>query len=267
MAVRRGVADGPGVAGAVHQTLGDRVQAGPSLRGGRTERLAELVSGALVPRARSTVVIYLSTNRRRRLVHLARRSTAAIREGRRAKILLAAAGEANASIAGRVGCHVATVRRARRVSRAGHESPVRDRPRPGRPLLYDLDVWLLVVATATSQPPETYSQWTHQLIAQHLYTTRGIGISASQVEQILAEADLKPYRVRGWLNRPDDPDLCTRARQICDLYQNIPDGMVLLSLDEKTGIQAKSRKHPTRPARPGRPAVASSNTYATAPCG
>jgi transposase len=77
---------------------------------------------------------------------------------------------------------------------------------------------------------------------------------ASQVGRILAEADLKPHKVRGWLNRPDDPAFFTRAQHICHLYQHIPADTVLLSLDEKTGIQAKSRKHPTRRAQPGRPA-------------
>lgn len=70
---------------------------------------------------------------------------------------------------------------------------------------------------------------------------------------ILAGVDIKPHRVRGWLNRPDDPGFFTRAAQICALYQAIPDDTVLLSVDEKTGIQAKSRKHRTRRAGHRRP--------------
>lgn len=203
----------------------------------------------------SADTIRLSRNRRRRLVHLTRRSTAPVREVRRARIwLLAAARASNEAIAGRVGCDVATVRRARRDFRARGMKALRDKPRPGRPLVYDLDVRLLIVATATSEPPQTDSQWTHQAIAGHLHATHGIGISASQVGRILAEADIKPHKVRGWLNRPDDPQFFARAQQICHLYQHIPANTVLLSLDEKTGIQAKSRKHPTQRARAGRPA-------------
>jgi hypothetical protein len=41
---------------------------------------------------------------------------------------------------------------------------------------------------------------------------------------------------------------------VCRLYLDPPPGTVLLSVDEKTGIQAKSRKHPEIPARPGRDA-------------
>jgi transposase len=208
-----------------------------------------------VPRVCSADPIRLSRDRRRRLVHLSRRHTAAVREVRRARILLLAADrQPNAAIAAQMGCHVDTVRRTRRHFRARGMKALRDRPRPGRPLTYDLDVRLLVAATATSEPPEPDSQWTHRTIAEHLHVSRGITISASQVGRILAETDLKPHKVRGWLNRPDDPQFFTRAQEICRLYQHIPADTVLLSLDEKTGIQAKSRKHPTRPAWPGRPA-------------
>jgi MFS family permease len=82
---------------------------------------------------------------------------------------------------------------------------------------------------------ESDSQWTHRAIAEHLARSRGIPISASQVGRILAEADLKPHKVRGWLDRPDDPEFFTRVQEICRLYQDIPAGTVLLSVDEKTG--------------------------------
>jgi transposase len=207
-----------------------------------------------MPRIRSRDTVRLSRHRRRRLRRLVRSSTAAVREVRRARILLLAWEKIpNERIAGEVGCAVATVRRVRRDWRARGVKALTDRPRPGRPAVYDLDVRLLIVATATSDPPPTESQWTHRAIAEHLAQSRGIGISASQVGRILAEADLKPHKVRGWLNRPDDPEFFTRAQAICRLYQDIPADTVLLSVDEKTGIQAKSRKHPTRRAQPGRP--------------
>jgi transposase len=204
---------------------------------------------------RSHDTVRLSRHRRRKLNHIVRCATAQVRQVRRAKILLLAFEQvSNEAIAARVGCDVATVRRTRRAYRARGMNALDDQPRTGRPPVYDLDVRLLIVATATSEPPEPVSQWTHQAIAEHLHQSRGIGISASQVGRILAEADLKPHKVRGWLNRPDDPEFFTRAQAICHLYQHIPADTVLLSVDEKTGIQAKSRKHPTRRARPGRPA-------------
>jgi hypothetical protein len=74
------------------------------------------------------------------------------------------------------------------------------------------------------------------------------------VGRVLAEAKVRPHKVRGWLNRADDRSFWLRAGQVCRLYLNPPPGAVLISVDEKTCIQAKSRKHPQIPARAGRDA-------------
>jgi transposase len=63
--------------------------------------------------------------------------------------------------------------------------------------------------------------------------------------------DLKPHLVRGWLNRPVDPAFFERAADVCGLYLDKPQGALVLSVDEKTAIAARSRTHPTRPATPG----------------
>ena len=91
------------------------------------------------------------------------------------------------------------------------------------------------------------------MIADHL-RGRGLAVSPSTVGRVLGEAKVRPHKVRGWLNRADDPAFWTRAGQVCRLYLDPPPGTMLISIDEKTGIQAKSRKHPEIPARPGRDA-------------
>lgn len=204
-------------------------------------------------RAASGDVVILGERRRRRLEAIVAKATAPQRLVVRARIVLAAwRGADNAEIARDLGISVGTVRRwRRRFCREGMPG-LADRPRPGRPPVYDLDVHLAIVATVTSEP-EADSQWSHRLLADHL-AAAGIPISASQIGRILAGLDLKPHRVRGWLNRPEDPDFDAKATAICDLYLNPPPGGVLLSLDEKTSIQAKSRKHPTIGMRAGRPA-------------
>lgn len=78
-----------------------------------------------------------------------------------------------------------------------------DRPRCGRPPIYGIDDQLLIVATVTQVPPEADSHWTHRRLAEYLH--EAVGVSASQIGRILAALDLKPHRVRGRLNRPDDP--------------------------------------------------------------
>src|SRR5450756_1956266 len=95
------------------------------------------------------------------------------------------------------------------------------------------------------------SHWTHRLLAEHL--REPLGISASQIGRILQALDVKPHRVRSWLNRPADPQFQAKAQAVCALYLNPPENTILLSGDEKTSMQAKSRKHPSRPIRPGRP--------------
>jgi hypothetical protein len=54
-----------------------------------------------------------------------------------------------------------------------------------------------------------------------------------------------------WLHSPD-PLFREKVRVICDLYRKPPPGAHVVCVDEKTSIQALSRKHPTRPPRPGR---------------
>ena len=110
---------------------------------------------------------------------------------------------------------------------------------------------LAVLAVATSVPPDGESQWSPCMIASHLHE-RDLAISPATVGRVLAEAKVRPHKVRGWLNRADDPAFWLRAGAVCRLYLNPPPGAVLISIDEKTGIQAKSRKHPQIPARPGR---------------
>jgi hypothetical protein len=79
-------------------------------------------------------------------------------------------------------------------------------------------------------------------------------MSRSTIGRILSEADLKPHRSQYWLNS-HDPDFDTKAQTICQLYLDAPrfyeQGRLVLSSDEKTGMQILQRKYPTRPARPG----------------
>jgi transposase len=203
----------------------------------------------------SADLVVLGGRRRQKLEVIVRRPTAPVRMVRRARIILmAAGGTANARIAAQIGIDVGTVRRVRHRYVTEGITALDDRARSGRPLVYGVDARLLVVATATSLPPGAATVWSHAGIAAHLNERHRIPISPSQVGRILADLDVKPHLVRGWLNRPNDPEFFAKARAICDLYRNPPANAVLLSVDEKTGIQAKSRKHPTRPVRPARPA-------------
>ncbi len=200
------------------------------------------------------VPVRLTIKRRRKLEQIVRAGTSPQRLVLRARIaLLAGGGMANAAIARDLGCSVAVVRTWRGRLAVPGVPGLFDKPRCGRPETHGPSARLAVIAVATSIPPGGESQWSRSLIAGHL-RERGLAISASTVSRVLAEADLRPHKVRGWLNRAGDPAFWIRAGQVCRLYLNPPPGTVLISVDEKTGIQAKSRKHPELPARPGRDA-------------
>jgi transposase len=200
------------------------------------------------------VPVRLSIKRRRKVEQIIAAGTSPQRLVLRARIvLLAAGGMTNAQIARQLGCGVAVVRTWRGRFVICGIPGLFDKPRSGRPEMHGPSARLAVIAVATSVPPEGESQWSRPLIAGHL-RDRGLAISASTVSRVLAEAKVRPHKVRGWLSRADDPSFWIRAGQVCRLYLDPPPGTVLISIDEKTGIQAKSRRHPVIPARPGRDA-------------
>jgi transposase len=200
------------------------------------------------------VSIRLTAKRRRKLEQIIRAGSSPQRLVLRARIVLAAAaGAANAAIARDLGCSVAVVRTWRRRFAVRGIPGLFDRPRCGRPETHGPSARLAVLAVATSVPPEGESQWSHVMIAGHL-RERGLAISPATVGRVLGEAKVRPHKIRGWLNRADDPSFWLRAGQVCRLYLSPPPGTVLISIDEKTSIQAKARKHPGILARPGRDA-------------
>ena len=193
---------------------------------------------------------------RRRLEAVARSRTAPVRDVQRARVvLLAADGMTNAAIARTLSIQDTTVRTWRGRFADHGMAGLEDLARSGRPPVYGPDVHLRIVAAVTSELPEAESQWSHRLLAEEL---AGDGISPSQIGRILANLDLKPHRVRGWLTRRASPDFFVKAAAVCDLYLNPPPDSIVVCIDEKTAIGARSRKHPTQPA-------GSSSTSGTAP--
>jgi transposase len=198
--------------------------------------------------------VRLTRKRRRKLNQIVAAGTSPQQLVLRARIVLAAAaGKPNARIARELGCSVPTARTWRARFAVRGVAGLFDRPRPGRPEVHGPSARLAVIATATSLPPDGESQWSQAMIAARL-GERGLEISAATVGRVLAEAKVRPHKVRGWLNRADDDTFWIRAGAVCRLYLDPPPGTVLLSIDEKTGIQAKNRKHPEVPASAGRDA-------------
>jgi len=178
-----------------------------------------------------------------------RSATAAQREVTRSRIvLLAADGQSNRAIGETVGMHYNQVAVWRRRFAERGMDGLHDEPRPGRPLIYGHDDVLRLVKTATEEPPAPASRWTMEAIARRV-NEEGVPISASQVWRICRALDLKPWQTESWMTS-HDPEFWSKAADVCGLYLNPPDNAVVWSIDEKSGIQAKSRINPTRPPRP-----------------
>lgn len=135
---------------------------------------------------------------------------------------------------------------AKSVRRAALEG-LADLPRSGRPLVYGHDKRVEVFKTACSPAPDGETHWTVRSLAEE------VGIGKSQTQAILAEADLKPHQVRSWLTSLD-PDFDTKQADVCGLYLNPPDNAIVVSVDEKTSIQAKQPIRAEIPMQPGKPA-------------
>jgi hypothetical protein len=89
-----------------------------------------------------------------------------------------------------------------------------------------------------------------QLVAEGVVSS----ISPTTVWRILAHHKLKPWRTHYWLNRkaPRDAEFYARVNEVIDLYTRpLSEQEAVLSVDEKTSLQPRSRLHPTKPAQPG----------------
>ena len=79
---------------------------------------------------------------------------------------------------------------------------------------------------------------------------KAAGITTWQVQQIWQTADLKPHRLKTF-KISNDPQFAEKVVDVVGLYMNPPDNAVILSIDEKTQIQALDRTQPMLPLKPG----------------
>ena len=198
--------------------------------------------------------IELSEDERVELERRANAHTSPVRVAKRARIILSCAeGVALRRIAGEVGMDQHQVGVWRRRFLDDRLDGLADRPRSGRPrrLGHDERMTMAAIATSERDSADPVATWTYFEVAEELLR-RGIEVSVSQAWRILKAMDIDLSKVRGWLNRRDDPDFWDRVRDVCGLYLNPPERALVLSVDEKTSIQAKSRKHPDQAPSTGR---------------
>ena len=81
-----------------------------------------------------------------------------------------------------------------------------------------------------------------------------VGMSESQAHEILRAAEIKPHLLEQWVISELGPDFDARAAELCGLCLEPPEGALVVSIDEKTGIQAKAPTRADLQPRPGRSA-------------
>ena len=177
---------------------------------------------------------------------------------RRARmVLLAAKGNSISAIARDLGtCRARVGQWLQRFEERGLEG-LEDLPRVGRPPEITPLERHQVIASACRSPADFGFQrvlWDHATLALGVMSAGLVrSISARTVGRILQDAEIKPHRVKMWCHS-EDPAYQEKMRAIVDLYVNLPKGEPVLSIDEKTGMQALSRRRPLHPVRPGRAA-------------
>ena len=165
----------------------------------------------------------------------------------RARIVLASADRHSAQrVAQDIGVSRPTVWRwQQRFAESGVEGLLRDKTRkPGKAPIA-AETTARVVALTCTEPPHQATHWTGRAMA------KAAGISHRSVQRIWAAHGLKPHRVKNF-KLSNDPKFAAKVQDIVGLYVDPPEHALVLSVDEKSQIQALDRTQPGLPMKKGR---------------
>lgn len=199
---------------------------------------------------RTGISISVSTADRRRLeAIIADRNTAQKYVWRARIVLLTADGLGTNGVMAATGKSKTTVWRwQERFAEAGVDGLLEDKTRPpGKAPIADARV-AEVVRLTHEPPPSEATHWTAQAMA------KTVGMAVSTVQNIWKAHGLAPHRWRAFkLSR--DPAFAEKLHDIVGLYVSPPAHAVVLSVDEKSQIQALDRTQPGLPMKKGRAAT------------
>ena len=196
---------------------------------------------------RADIVVNVTPADRRRLEAIVADRSAPQKHVWRANIILATAdGCGTAEIMRRSGKSKPVVWRWQaRFMAEGVAGLTRDKTRkPGKPPLPAATVQRLV-DLALGPPPGDATHWTGRMLA------KVVGISLRSVQRILEAHQLAPHRIRTF-KLSNDPKFAEKLKDIVGLYVDPPAHAVVLSVDEKSQIQALDRTQPGLPMKSGR---------------
>lgn len=162
-------------------------------------------------------------------------------------VLGAAEGTANHVLARDLSTSLPTVLLwRRRFESGGIAAVLEDRPRSGRPKQIGPEREQAIVNATMQTTPKDATHWSVRTMAASQK------VSPATVQRIWKRHKLQPHRVESF-KFSNDPEFASKVRDIVGLYVNPPDKAILLSVDEKSQIQALDRTQPILPLRPGLP--------------
>jgi len=196
-------------------------------------------------RVASAIALPIET--RRQLEKQMRGRSTPVRVAQRSRIvLLAGDGLQNKQIAAQMGVtpRMVALWRGRFIA-LGIDGLLKDAPRPGRTPAISATIVSAVIAKTTQSTPANATHWSRSTMA------RAMSISDSTVGRIWRANGLKPHRVDTF-KVSNDPEFADKLEAIVGLYLNPPEHALVLSVDEKSQIQALDRTQPGLPMKKGR---------------
>ena len=186
--------------------------------------------------------IQLASGDRDRLEALIANGNTPQKHVRRARIvLLAGDGIGTDEIKRRLGVSKPTIRRWRtRYVEAGVDGLCREKTRPPGKAPLGADVVNRVLEMTVTQTPPDATHWSLRTMA------KAVGIAPSSVQAIWKAHGLKPHLVATF-KLSNDPRFAEKVEDVVGLYVNPPERAIVLSVDEKSQIQALDRTQPGLP--------------------
>ena len=164
-------------------------------------------------------------------------------------VLLSADGVGTNGIMAATGTAKTTVWRwQERFVAEGVDGLLRDKTRPPGKAPVPPERVAEVVRLTLAPPPHEATHWTAQAMA------KVVGLAISTVQNIWKAHGLAPHRFRAF-KLSTDPAFAEKLEAIVGLYVDPPAHAVVLSLDEKSQIQALDRTQPGLPMKKGRGAT------------
>jgi transposase len=194
-----------------------------------------------------TVCILLAAADRRRLEQIVADRNRPLKHVQRARIVLLSAERLPVlEIAQRAGVSRPAVWRwQQRFAEDGVDGLLRDKTRKPGTAPVAAEVVRRIVALTCTEPPGARTHWSGRAMA------KAAGVSLSSVQRIWRSHRLQPHRLRTF-KRSNDPAFAAKVEDIVGLYMDPPAHAVVVSIDEKTQIQALDRTQPGLPLKPGK---------------